>query len=79
MSGYEITFSFTALCSSCGKELPSSSYMTESKPRQNGFKRDNPCERKDRRVFITPCADCFEWRDPFRAARVSPPDAKEGL
>jgi hypothetical protein len=58
--GYEITFSITALCSCCGKELPSDSYLTESKPTGHPLTRDNPYERKDRRVFITPCMDCFE-------------------
>jgi hypothetical protein len=60
MSGnYEITVSITALCVCCGKELPSSAYLTESRASEGVFHRDNPHERKDRRVFITPCADCF--------------------
>lgn len=63
---YEITFSITALCPCCGQELHS--YLTESKPRNGPFDRDNPYERKDRRVFITPCADCFEPKRPEPAA-----------
>jgi hypothetical protein len=59
-TGYEITFSITAVCPCCGKDLPSSSYLTVSKPSPYLMERDNPYERKDRRVFITPCADCFE-------------------
>lgn len=60
MSGhYEITVSITALCVCCGKELPSSAYLTESRASEGVFHRDNPYERKDRRVFITPCAECF--------------------
>lgn len=60
MTGYEINVSITALCPCCGKELPSSSYLTESKATGHPLDRDNPYERKDRRVFITPCQDCFE-------------------
>ena len=59
MSGYEITCSITALCPCCGKELPSNSYLTESKTTGHPLDRDNPYERKDRRVLITPCMDCF--------------------
>lgn len=60
MSGhYEITVSITALCVCCGKELPESAYLTESRASEGVFDRDNPHERKDRRVFIAPCADCF--------------------
>lgn len=62
MSGYEVTVSITALCVCCGKELPSSSYLTESRQSEGVFDRDNPHERKDRRVFITPCATCFAPR-----------------
>ena len=62
MNGYEITLSITALCPCCGKELPSNSYLTESKATGHPLERDNPYERKGRRVFITPCADCFEPR-----------------
>jgi hypothetical protein len=66
--GYEITFSITAVCPCCGKDLPPSSYLTVSKPSDGPFNRDNPYERKDRRVFITPCADCFEPKRPDPAA-----------
>lgn len=58
---YEITVSITAVCPCCGKDLPSSSYLTVSKPSNYGpLDRDNPYERKDRRVFIVPCPDCYE-------------------
>lgn len=60
MSGYEITCTFAALCPCCGKELPSSAYLTESKATGNPLERDNPYARKDRRVFIAPCTDCFK-------------------
>lgn len=60
MSGYDINFSITVLCPSCGEALPSHSYLTESKTTGVPFDRDNPYERKDRRVFITPCAKCFK-------------------
>ena len=59
MSGYSIAFTITALCPCCGKELPENHYMTEYRSRPYPLDRDNPLERKDRRVFITPCADCF--------------------
>lgn len=59
MSGYEITFSVTALCPCCGEELPSNSYLTDSLPTASPLDRDNPYARKDRRVFITPCPNCF--------------------
>lgn len=59
MNGYEIKFSITAVCPCCGKDLPDSSYMTASKPANGPLERDNPYERKDRRVYIVPCADCF--------------------
>lgn len=60
MLGYEITFSITAVCPCCGNDLPPNSYMTVGKPTNHLIDRDNPFERKDRRVFITPCQDCFE-------------------
>src|ERR1044072_9124256 len=59
MRGDDITFSITALCPSCGEALPKHSYLTESKKTDVPFDRDNPYERKDRRVFITPCMQCF--------------------
>lgn len=63
MNGYEIACSITALCPSCGKDLPPSSYLTESRPSAGPFDRGNPYERKDRRVFITPCTDCFVHKE----------------
>lgn len=60
---YEITFSITALCPCCGKALPTSHYLTAGRPTGHPLDRDNPYERKDRRVFITPCQDCFECRE----------------
>jgi len=69
MSGYEISFSITAVCPCCGKELPSSSYLTVSRGGGYPFDRDNPYERKDRRVFITPCADCFAPKGDSAEAR----------
>jgi hypothetical protein len=60
MSAYEITVSFTPLCPSCGKECEAS--ITESRPSSHPFDRDNPYERCSRRVFVTPCADCWEFK-----------------
>lgn len=62
MSGYEIKVSVTALCVCCGKELPPSAYLTKARPSEGVLDRDNPWERTDRQVFITPCADCFAPR-----------------
>lgn len=62
MAGYEITLSITAVCPCCGKDLPTGSYMTASRTTGHPLERDDPFERKDRRVFITPCTDCFVWR-----------------
>ena len=59
---YEITCSITAVCPCCGKDLPSHSYLTVSKPTGSPLYRDNPYERTARRVFITPCADCYQPR-----------------
>lgn len=58
-AGYEISFSITAVCPCCGDDLPPNSYMTVSNSTGHPLERDNPYERKDRRVFITPCAKCF--------------------
>lgn len=66
--GYEIKCSITALCPCCGKELPTNSYMTWSRPTRNPFDHDKPYERADRRVFITPCMDCFEPKKKDGAA-----------
>ncbi len=60
MAGYEVAVSITAVCPCCGDDLPSSAYLTVSRPSEGPFYRDNPYERKDRRVFITPCAKCYE-------------------
>lgn len=67
---YKIEFSITALCSSCGKELPSSSYLTASESKGHPLHRDNPYERKDRRVFIAPCGDCFVHKSELDAAML---------
>jgi hypothetical protein len=73
MSAYKIEVSITPLCSSCGEELCVG--LTESKTIHHPFERDNPYERKDRRVFITPCEKCFVYRgdvDPtFKATRAA--------
>ena len=66
MSGYDIKFSIIAVCPSCGKDLPSNSYTTSSRGRY-----DNPYERKDRRVFITPCSDCFEFKPKGTALKLA--------
>ena len=60
MSAYEITVSITPLCPSCGKEL--SSMLTEARPSSHPFERDNPSERTARRVFVSPCTDCYEYK-----------------
>ena len=69
MLGYEISVSITAVCPCCGSDLPSSSYLTVSKPASHPLERDNPYERKDRRVFIVPCGECFEPKRKPNAAQ----------
>jgi hypothetical protein len=64
MSAYKIDVSITLLCSSCGKELPEPT--TQSKVTGSPIDRDNPFERKDRRVFVTPCSDCFTHKSEIR-------------
>lgn len=65
MSAYTIEVSVTLLCSCCGKELPQPT--TESKPTGHPLEWDNPFERKDRRVFVTVCGDCFAHVDTVTA------------
>lgn len=62
MSGYEIKVSITPLCPCCGKESQSSGFVAESRAPQGVFDRDNPYERTDQRVFISPCPECFVFR-----------------
>ncbi|HDS1303479.1 TPA: hypothetical protein QEK28_000274 [Stenotrophomonas maltophilia] len=78
MSAYEIKVSITPLCPCCGKESQSSGFVAESRAPQGVFDRDNPTERTDQRVFITPCAECFVFRgdvikliEAAQAARAS--------
>lgn len=78
MSAYEIKVSITPLCPSCGKESHSGGFVAESRAPQGVFDRDNPTERTDQRVFITPCAECFVFRgdvikliEAAQAARAS--------
>uniref|UniRef100_A0A1I7WD32 DPH-type MB domain-containing protein n=1 Tax=Heterorhabditis bacteriophora TaxID=37862 RepID=A0A1I7WD32_HETBA len=68
MSGYEIKVSITPLCPCCGKESQSSGFVAESRAPQGVFDRDNPYERTDQRVFISPCTDCFAPRVALNAA-----------
>jgi len=60
MSKYTIEVSITPLCCNCGQELVVS--MTESKSTGHPFERDDPYERKDRRVFIEACDVCYEYK-----------------
>jgi hypothetical protein len=68
MGGYQIEVSLTALCPSCGEALAPGNYMTESRVTGDALQRDNPFERKDRRVFITPCKQRFVHRSEVKAA-----------
>jgi hypothetical protein len=63
VAGYEVTVSFTALCPACGRELGPAHYLTADRPgpRADPFDRDDPYERKDRRVFVKPC-ECFTFK-----------------
>lgn len=69
MSGYDVTVSITVLCPCCGTELPSNAYMTQARVGGSVFERDNPFERKDRRLFITPCGTCFVSRSEVERAQ----------
>lgn len=65
---YEINVSFTALCPSCGKELGDSAFLTESRSKRYPLDMDNPFERCARRVFVSPCSDCFVHRSELARA-----------
>lgn len=56
---YSIEVSITPLCGSCGKELVVG--VTQSRVTGHPFDRDNPYERKDRRVFVEACPDCYTF------------------
>lgn len=64
-SKYEMTVSFTPVCSSCGGELEV--LLTMSRHDDSPFNRDNPYERKDRRVMIQACDKCFVFRGDLPA------------
>lgn len=64
MGAYKLEVSFTPLCSACGKELEVG--MTESKATNHPLERDNPYERKDRRVFVYACEDCFIFKGDLK-------------
>lgn len=57
---YDIEVSITPLCTCCGGELQI--LCTESRTPTGPFDRDNPFERKDRRVFVAACEKCFIHR-----------------
>jgi hypothetical protein len=61
MSSHSVEVTFTPLCCSCGKELECGMAQSDPSRAQGIFERDNPTERKDRRVFVTPCKDCFTF------------------
>lgn len=72
---YEIEVSVTLLCSSCGGEL--SNLLTESRFTHDPFNLDNPYERKDRRVLVSPCEKCFVHRSQLPTAEISPVQSEE--
>lgn len=57
---HTIEVSITPLCTACGKELQTAG--TESRATNHPFERDNAWERKDQRVFVYACTDCFVWK-----------------
>jgi len=57
---HTIEVSFTPLCTACGKELQTGG--TEYRATNHPFERDNAWERKDQRVFVYACTDCFVWK-----------------
>ena len=67
-SKYTVDVSFTPICTACGAELDC--VLTESKvlPGGDPFERDNPYERKDRRVLVRACEKCFVFRGDLPAS-----------
>jgi hypothetical protein len=59
MSAYKIEVSITPCCTSCGDELGSMTTIPDVSRERNPFQKDNPFERKDRRVFVPACQKCF--------------------
>lgn len=60
MTTHTISVTITPLCTCCGKELQVGG--TESRTSDNPFERDNPYERKDQRIFVYACTECFIWK-----------------
>lgn len=81
MSGYEIKVSITPLCPSCGKVSHSGGFVAESRESNGAFDRDNPYGRTDRRVFISPCPECFVFRGDVAELLVAlePAISDEGM
>lgn len=81
MSGYEIKVSVTAHCPCCGEAIPSSHYLTMDRPRTSSdpLERDNPYERCERHVFVSPCATCFTFKPPQVALAAAAEQALEEL
>jgi len=61
MPAYCVEVTFTPLCGSCGKELQCLLTQSDNTRVHGPFERDNPTERKDRRVFIEACTDCYTF------------------
>jgi hypothetical protein len=57
---YTIEVSITPLCASCGEELKV--VVTQSRTPTGPLDRDNPYERTHRRVFISACDKCYEFK-----------------
>lgn len=72
---YVVEVSVTLLCSSCGGEL--SNVLTQSKVTGDPFNHDNPYERKDRRVLVSPCEKCFVYRGDLPTAEIPPVQSEE--
>jgi len=61
---HTIEVTITPLCTACGAELKVGG--TESKSTGHPFDRDSPWERKDQRVFVYACEDCFVWKGDIK-------------
>lgn len=61
MSKHAIEVSFTPLCSSCGEELACLMSQSDNRLITGIFERDNPSERKDQRVFVEACKNCYQF------------------
>lgn len=60
---HEITAVFIPICTVCGGELETGFVQSDMGRTQNStFDRDNPSERREQRVFVSACKECFVFK-----------------